>query len=81
MISIHLKSRLELKNNHVIHSVVNNLYSQPTVPVQWLKWKKNSQGLHILAKNIVCMMNICHIQINLDKVNSRGESLDVLVKS
>lgn len=51
MISIHSKCRLELyayityiknknKNKHVIHAVANVLCSQPTVPVQWLGWKK-----------------------------------------
>lgn len=34
----------------------------------------NSQGLHILLKEVACMMTICHIQMNRDKINSQGES-------
>lgn len=89
MIYIHLNCRLELyayitlKNNHVIHAVADSLYSQPTVPVQDgghtnIFRSGNSQGLHILLKEVVCMMNICHIQMNRDKINSRGESTDFL---
>lgn len=36
----------------------------------------NSRGLHILLKEVVCMMNICHVEMNHDKINSRGESKD-----
>lgn len=38
----------------------------------------NSRGLHILLEEVVCMMNICHVQMNRDKINSPGESTEFL---
>lgn len=37
----------------------------------------NCQSLcMLLKKKVICMMNICHLQMNRDKINSRGESTD-----
>lgn len=61
-----------------IHYTVNQLYMYSDWDGKIVKFSimGHSWSLHILPKEVICMRNICHHQMNCDKINSQGESTD-----
>ena len=83
MIFIHLECRLELCSYitntgeqlgqlFILQQLLN---SQLAVPVWWLAWRE-SWHFPLWEQSrikVVCTMNICHFQMNHDKINSKGK--------